>query len=112
MERTVKTWGQKWNLFLNDLCEVSYLCLKPNQRCSWHTHQTKFNLFFVVAGELCIKMEGEVATIEKYQFFTTRPGEWHEFQTHDQQTKVIEIMFVQYDSKDIQREKIGGPLNE
>jgi quercetin dioxygenase-like cupin family protein len=111
MDRTVKTWGEKWNLFQNDLCEVSYLCLKPHQRCSWHKHQTTFNLFFVISGELYIKMEDDVATVEKYQFFTTKPGEFHEFQTHDQLTKIIEIMFVTYDAEDIERESLGGPLD-
>jgi len=111
MERTVKTWGEKWNLFQNDLCEVSYLCLHPKQRCSWHKHQTKYNLFFVISGQLTIKMEDDVAVVDKYQFFTTRPGEYHEFQTHDKPTKIIEVMFVQYDAEDIQREKLGGPLN-
>jgi quercetin dioxygenase-like cupin family protein len=112
MERTVKTWGEKWNIFQNDLCEVSYLCLKPRQRCSWHTHKTKSNLFFVLSGELYVKFKDDVMTVEQYQFCTTNPGEWHEFQTHDKLTKIIEIMFVQYDSKDIQREKLGGPIDE
>jgi quercetin dioxygenase-like cupin family protein len=112
MERTVKTWGEKWNIFQNDLCEVSYLCLNKNQRCSWHTHKTKFNLFFVVSGELCVKLENDIAVVEKYQFFTTRPGEWHEFQTHENLTKIIEIMFVKYDAEDIERLKLGGPLDE
>ena len=111
MERTVKSWGEKWNLFQNDLCEVSYLCLHPRQRCSWHKHSTKSNLFFVIEGQLTIKLENDVSIVDKYQFFTTRPGEFHEFQTHDQPTKIIEVMFVQYDPEDILREKLGGPLD-
>lgn len=112
MERTIKTWGEKWNLFKNDLCEVSYLCLHPKQRCSWHKHQTKFNLFFVIDGELFIKTEYDVARVGRYQFFTTRPGELHEFQTQEKPTKIIEVMFVQYDAEDIERLKLGGSLKE
>ncbi|MHC4397763.1 MAG: hypothetical protein ACYS1A_19130, partial [Planctomycetota bacterium] len=57
MERTRKTWGEKWNIFENDLCEVSVLYLEPQQRCSWHRHVSKFNTFFVVEGELYIKLQ-------------------------------------------------------
>ena len=112
MERTYKTWGEKWSLFQNDLCEVSILELKPFQRCSWHTHTSKWNQFFVLEGVLFIKVEDGIVKIEKGQIFTTRPGEWHEFQTREERTLMQEIMFVKYDENDIQREILGGPLNE
>ena len=111
MERTLKTWGEKANIFQNDLCEVSVLELVPNQRCSWHTHQTKWNLFYVVEGQLFIKTDWGVAQVDKGQVFTTRPGEIHEFQTADQPCKVIEVMYVQYDSEDINREILGGEIH-
>jgi len=112
MERTYKTWGEKWNIFQNDLCEVSVLYLKPNQRCSWHNHNTKYNLFFVIDGEINIKTEWGTALIKQGQIFTTRPGEWHEFQTTENKATVVEVMFVQYDSEDINRKEIGGPLDQ
>ncbi len=112
MERTIKSWGEKWNIFQNDLNEISILYLVPNQRCSWHSHQTKFNQFFVIEGELFIKTDWDIAKIEKGQIFTTRPGEKHEFQTHDKPATIIEVMYVQYDANDINREELGGPLNE
>jgi mannose-6-phosphate isomerase-like protein (cupin superfamily) len=110
MERTRKTWGEKWNIFENDLCEVSVLYLESHQRCSWHKHIAKWNTFFVVEGSLYIKLEDGMAELLQGQIFTTRPGEMHEFQTHYQKAKVIEIMHVWYDSEDIQRETMGGPL--
>lgn len=113
MERTRKTWGEKWTLFENDLCEVSLLYLKPNQRCSWHYHRTKFNLFFVVEGFLQIMLDDGVSTgiseLEKHGIFTTRPGEWHEFITADMEAIVIEIMYVKYNPEDIFRKDQGGP---
>ncbi len=111
MERTYKTWGEKWNLFQNDLCEVSILYLKPRRRCSWHRHQAKFNQFFVIEGGLWVKSEDGTAHIKQGQIFTTRPGEWHEFQTHRTSAIIQEIMFVQYDANDIERQAIGGPLS-
>jgi mannose-6-phosphate isomerase-like protein (cupin superfamily) len=111
MERTHKSWGEKWNLFQNDLCEVSILVLQPNQRCSWHKHAAKYNQFFVIEGTIFVKTETGVAEVRENQIFTTRPDEYHEFQTHDDPAVIQEIMYVQYDPEDIQRETIGGPLN-
>jgi mannose-6-phosphate isomerase-like protein (cupin superfamily) len=112
MERTHKTWGNRCCLFKNDLCEVSVLDLRPSERCSLHTHRTKFNQFYVLKGELFIKTEWGIERIKEGQIFTVKPGEKHEFQTHDQPCLCIEIMYVQYDPEDIQREILGGPLNE
>lgn len=111
MERTHKSWGEKWNLFQNDLCEASILYLKPNQRCSWHRHAAKFNQFFVIEGTLFIKTESGLSTIYEHEIFTTRPGEMHEFQTGSDPAVIQEIMYVQYDPEDIQRETIGGPID-
>jgi mannose-6-phosphate isomerase-like protein (cupin superfamily) len=112
MERSHKSWGEKWNVFQNDLCEVSILYLQPWQRCSWHRHQAKFNQFFVIEGLLFVKTDTGIATVKKHEIFTTRPGEYHEFQTHATGAVIQEIMYVKYDSNDIERETIGGPLNE
>ena len=112
MERTMKTWGEKKNIFHNDLCEVSVLDLVPNQRCSLHKHQTKFNTFYVIEGELFIKTEWGVAQLQAGQDFTTRPREFHEFQTAKQPCKVIEVMYTQYDAEDIERETLGGPIEQ
>jgi len=112
MERTYKTWGEKANIFCNDTCEVSILRLKPHQRCSWHKHQTKFNKFYVLDGILDIKTEWGTTEVLPGQIFTTGPGEMHEFRTRHLDTLAIEVMYVNYDSDDIDRdmEKWGGPI--
>jgi mannose-6-phosphate isomerase-like protein (cupin superfamily) len=116
MKRTGKTWGQKNEIFRNDLCEVSVLYLKSWQRCSYHKHTSKFNLFFVNEGELYIKLDNgvstEIHTVKEGGTFTTPPGQMHEFQTRENPAVITEVMYVEYDSEDIQREIIGGPLNE
>ena len=116
MKRTSKTWGEKYEIFKNDLCEVSVLYLEPWQRCSWHKHTAKFNLFYVNGGELFIKLDNGVSKVtsklRERDSFTTVPGEWHEFQTKDTPTVVTEVMYVRYDYSDIQRDTLGGPLNE
>jgi len=112
MERTHGSWGDKFNLFRNDLCEVSVLKLIPHQRCSWHKHSSKYNLFYVLEGELFIKTDKGVSQLKKGEFFTTRPHEMHEFQTATLPAEIIEIMYVKYDPEDIDRETLGGVANE
>ena len=111
MERTRKTWGEKSNIFENDLCEVSVLYLEPMQRCSWHRHETKYNLFYVLQGKLVLRLEDGFTEVFPGQIFTTVPGEFHEFQTRELKTVCIEVMFVQYRREDIHRTIVGGPLN-
>ncbi|MHC4748381.1 MAG: cupin domain-containing protein [Planctomycetota bacterium] len=110
MERTRKTWGEKSNIFQNNLSEVSVLYLKPWQRCSWHRHLQKYNLFYVLKGKLVLKLEDGESEVLPGQIFTTVPGEYHEFQTRDLDTVIIEVMYVQYDANDIQRDLLGGPI--
>jgi quercetin dioxygenase-like cupin family protein len=110
MERTIKTWGEKIIIFQNDQCEMSVLELLPRQRCSWHRHNSKYNKFYVLEGELFIKTDWGIATLRPGQVFTTRPLEWHEFQTAKESCKVIEVMYTKYDPEDIERETLGGPI--
>ena len=112
MERTRKTWGEKNNIFQNSLCETSVLYLEPWKRCSWHRHQAKFNLFYVLKGILVMKLEDGETEVLPGQIFTTRPGEWHEFQTRELDTIIIEVMFVNYDENDIERQEIGGDIKK
>ena len=110
-ERIQKTWGQRFKLFENDLCEVCYLQLVPNQRCSWHFHDQKVNFFFVIDGELIVKTEWGEVTLRENEFFTVNPPDKHEFQTHGKSAKIIEVAYVKLDPEDINRENLGGPLN-
>lgn len=110
MRREYKSWGVKTTLFRNDLCEVSLLDLNGGQRCSWHRHQAKWNQFYVVSGSLQIVTEEGTATVATGQIFTTNPTQWHEFRTPDGPALVQEIMYVRYDSEDIERKTKGGSI--
>ena len=111
-ERIYKTWGERFRLFENDLNEVCFLDLKPNQRCSYHFHNTKSNFFFVIEGELTVKTEWGTTVLKKNELFTVHPQDKHEFQTHEQPTKIIEIAYVVLNPEDIYRYELGGELTE
>ena len=109
MERTLKVWGERWLVRRDSTHAISFLKLRKNTRCSWHTHQAKYNLFVVLQGKVGIKTEyGEVVLTEG-QEFTTSPGEWHEFRVYED-SEMIEEMYVSYCDGDIQRETLGSKL--
>jgi len=81
--------------------------------CSWHRHQTKYNLFVVLWGKIGIvteQLDGrQVETIlTQGECFTTMPGQKHKFIVYENGA-MIEEMYVEYSEADIQRDNQGGP---
>ncbi len=113
MEQVHGTWGNRLKIFEWSGGLVTILWLEPNKRCSWHKHNTSFNQFTCISGELGIKTDkGYVTKLGPKQTFTVEPGVYHEFQTYDEPTLIQEIAYVRYNEADIKREKTGGALNE
>ncbi len=112
MEQTHGTWGDRVRIFHNDSCLVTHLTLKPHKRCSWHSHKTAYNLFYVLQGLLGVKTEDGLTWISPGGCFNVEPGKMHEFQTNLQTTNVIEIAYTKYNEHDILRDKLGGDLDE
>ena len=109
MQRTHKVWGERWLIREDSAHAISYLKLLRNTRCSWHTHQAKFNLFVVLFGRIGIKTEHGEIELGPGQEFTTKPGEWHEFRVYED-SGVIEEMYVEYNEGDITRRELGSML--
>jgi len=109
MERTQKVWGERWLLREDSTHAISYLELKAKTCCSFHKHQAKFNLFFLIDGHVSIKTEFGETKLHPGQIFTVKPGEPHMFIVHEN-SKMIEEMYVSYDETDIERFQLGSKL--
>jgi mannose-6-phosphate isomerase-like protein (cupin superfamily) len=109
MERTHKIWGERYLIREDSTHATSVLILKKNTRCSWHNHQQKYNLFFVVKGQVGIVTEFGESLLTEGQVFTIKPGEYHEFRVYEDSI-MVEEMYVEYNEADIQREKLGSKL--
>jgi len=107
MERELKLWGERWILRKSSNNALSYLVVKEGHRCSWHHHEQKFNLFFVLSGKLEILTEDGSVILGPGETYTVSPGVWHEFRAHENST-CIEDMFVEYHEGDIIRKNQGG----
>lgn len=114
MQREVKIWGERWLIRKDSTHAVSFLDLKEGTKCSWHKHDTKYNLFVVLDGQLTLRIEelGEVKEINLFhgEEFTIKPGQWHLFECRVSNTQVIEEMYVEYNEADIYRMSKGGKL--
>ena len=110
MEKTKKVWGTKTNIYRDDLSEVSVLELKKDTTCSYHFHHGKWNLFYLLKGEVGIRTEWGVYILRPGETFTTRPLEKHRFEVYED-SLMIEVMYVKYTESDIIRDDLGGTLD-
>jgi mannose-6-phosphate isomerase-like protein (cupin superfamily) len=101
-----KIWGTNNEIYANDLCSVNVLKVKKGGHCSYHTHVSKHNVFFVISGQLKIATEYGDSIIQADQVFTVFAGTKHKFVAM-KDTVAIEVMFVKYDPKDIARDVVG-----
>jgi len=109
MVHTLKIWGERYLLRKDSTHAISYLKLKKKTRCSWHKHEQKFNLFFVIKGKVGIKTEYGEIVLTDGQELTVEPGLFHEFRVYED-SLMLEEMFVKYDESDIQRKNLGSKL--
>jgi len=111
MENTHGVWGTRTRILQSDSFLVTVLQLEPLKKCSWHSHQTAYNLFYVVSGKLGVKTDkGYISWLNAGQSFTVEPTVKHEFRTDKESATVIEIAYVKFNEFDIDRKELGGSL--
>lgn len=104
---TDKIWGDNTELFRNSSVSVNRMSIKRGTTCSWHLHQTKYNLFHVISGRLkIITAEGEAVLGAGDTSNPVPPGMDHCFYGVED-TVAIEVMYVEYHNDDIQRHRTG-----
>lgn len=109
--QTHGSWGERLRTFRWDGGICTILFLRPNQRCSWHSHKAVWNQFTCIRGCVGIRTEkGYTTKLCEKQTFTVEPNVDHEFQTYEEGAIVEEIAYVIYDESDIDRKSLGGPL--
>lgn len=109
-----KVWGETECLLSLPHIEIHRLSIRPYSRCSMHMHEHKWNLFFVLAGELDIEVEKQgyaltdTTHLRVRGITTVAPGEFHRFITGDQPAECLEIYYPELLSEDIVRRDVGS----
>lgn len=107
-----KVWGQTVPLLQSPAIEIHRINVNLGGYCSKHAHQSKFNAFYVISGELEIKRWKQYKLVDSTHLFEddlsiVPPGEYHQFEAH-QETEALEIYWTELNHSDIIRETVGG----
>jgi mannose-6-phosphate isomerase-like protein (cupin superfamily) len=110
-----KVWGQTELIFKSPFIEFHKIWVTYNGRCSIHKHDYKWNLFYVLYGELKIKVHKndydliDETLIGPGEWTTVKPGEYHSFEaTGVKDVSAFELYYPEPLSDDIIRKTVGG----
>ena len=113
-----KVWGTTESLLVTPMIEVHRIMIGPNGYCSMHKHEFKWNMFYLLYGELEIhvrKNDYDLTDMTMLQnpgdFTCVAPNEYHRFNTNHLPAAALEIYYLESISKDIIRETVGGITN-
>lgn len=109
-----KVWGTTTQILVTPFCEVHHIDVVPYSHCSKHHHKHKYNLFYVIKGELIINTwktnpnEPDETLLQAGQWTVVKPGDIHQFIARDKGCEALEVYFPEGIGEDIIRETIGG----
>lgn len=112
--RAGKVWGTTELLLKTPFVEMHRLKINPYSHCSLHSHQHKWNAFFVIQGELVIEVHKndynlrDKTVLLMGEIMEVRPNEFHSFSTGFYACECIEIYYPEPLSEDIIRKTVGG----
>ena len=101
-----KCWGRNTEVFKNNSVSINYLELIKGGVCSWHFHRHKNNTFHLISGKVLIKTEHNETVLEPGNSILVVAPLKHQFEVLED-SKMIEVMYVEYCSGDIIRETQG-----
>lgn len=104
---TPKIWGNNIELFRNSSVSVNRMNVLAGTACSWHFHQTKYNIFHVISGRLMITTEDDEVILNPGDTSKPIPPGMNHCFFGVEDTVAIEVMYVEYNNDDIQRIRIG-----
>lgn len=108
-----KVWGDTSVLLQTPLIEVHKIHIQKGGYCSEHYHKHKWNMFYVIEGELEIHVRKndydliDVTRLSEGDSTTVAPTEYHWFHAVTD-VEALEIYYPESLSKDIVRKNVGG----
>ena len=111
MEVAGKVWGRTKRLFSNGAISLHRIFVRAGHECSKHSHQSKFNAFYVETGRLEITVwqpKGcvDVTELAPGEVMSVPPGVFHQFRAISD-TVAFEWYWTELREDDIQRETKG-----
>jgi len=119
MSKQGKVWGQTEEIFNNGIVSINHLKINKGGYCSEHFHNRKSNMFFVISGNLAIKIDehgidrpmhktmSDETVLWAGESTTIEPGVYHQFRALTD-VECLEIYYVNLIGEDIDRRTHGG----
>ncbi|MHA1279801.1 MAG: cupin domain-containing protein [Candidatus Helarchaeota archaeon] len=112
MSKAGKIWGETEEIFNNGIVSVNHLKIKKGGFCSEHYHKKKSNMFFIINGNLAIKIWKDDGITDETVIWpgestTVNPGIYHQFRALTD-VECLEIYEVELKDEDIFRRTHGG----
>ena len=107
-----KIWGTTRPLLQTPFVEVHHIKINKGGQCSYHQHKHKWNMFYVISGDLEIHVSKnsyalmDVSRLTAGEYTTVSPREKHFFLAKTN-VEALEIYYPEPLSEDIVRENIG-----
>jgi mannose-6-phosphate isomerase-like protein (cupin superfamily) len=107
-----KIWGQTELIHANGVLEFHRIDFKAGGVCSKHKHQFKWNGFYVVSGQMKIRVwQKDYDLIDETilgpgDFTRVKPGLMHSFEGLEDGV-AFELYWAEFNHDDIQRETVG-----
>ena len=112
MAKQGKIWGETEEIYSNDFVSIHYLKIKKGGYCSEHYHLFKSNIFYVISGNLKIRIWTDDNSVDDTVVWAgesckIEPGVYHQFKALTD-VECIEIYETRLKEPDIERRKKGG----
>jgi len=111
MAKQGKIWGETEEIYNNGIVSVHHLKIKKGGYCSEHRHDYKSNRFFVISGNLQIRIwngdDVDDTVIWPGESCEIEPLVYHQFKALTD-VECLEIYEVKLVEPDIERRKKGG----
>ena len=112
-----KIWGQTELIHANGVLEFHRIEYKKDVACSKHTHEFKWNGFFVESGKMMVKVWQndydliDTTILNAGDFMRVKPGVFHQFIGMEDGV-AFELYWAEFDHNDIKRESVGQHVNQ
>lgn len=108
-----KVWGRTKPILLKPQIEMHEIHIKEGAYCSRHHHRCKYNMFYVISGQLKVKTwKRDYNLVDETilgpgESTIQPPGEDHQFEALSD-VVCLELYWTELDHNDIVRADVGG----
>lgn len=108
--RVSKVWGEEeWIINTERYCG-KLLRLTKGMQCSLHRHHLKDETFYVLSGQVELRLEDSLFCMHPDDSMRIMPGKWHRFGGLVDGCVLIEFS-THHDDDDVERQEPSGPMS-